>query len=288
MPAFAGMTKFRTYYKIIKIDNFMPDCYICTKLTLYCNLRVNPLRKFRSYNLNTERIIKMNTGPDQNKLLRQNYQLFSSFYRGRTDQVAVKKDGVYSVVSGGFTFERFKEHVELINTYALYQMDDNGDVSFCLFDLDVLPRKQDWSVLVKKIALEKEKTKQVIKTLYDFGFKRENILIEFPTVGYHLLLSFTNPTPATVVKEFVRMTLEKSGLADTPFYPRTTDKGSTGDRIQLPFRTNTNTGKRANLLTDIDSFDPENYDPAPDFSPLEKVTPIAGERIVKLVENSTL
>ena len=122
-----------------------------------------------------------------------------------------------------------------------------------------------------------------MNTLYHFGFKRENILIEFPTVGYHLLLFFTHPTPATVVKEFVRMTLEKSGLSETPFYPRTTEKGSYGDRIQLPFRINNNTGQRANLIAELDSFDPENYNPAPDFSPLEKITPIDSGRIIRLV-----
>ncbi|MFC1814722.1 hypothetical protein ACFL0M_02035, partial [Thermodesulfobacteriota bacterium] len=194
-------------------------------------------------------------------LLEKEYHLFSQCYRGREDFAAIRKGDSYSQISGGLTYERFREHLELVNTYALYQMDDNGDVLFCLFDLDVLPRKQEWSVLVKKIAVEKEKTLRVITTLLTFGIKKENILIEFPTVGYHLLLFFSNPTPAAIVKKFVQMMLGKSGLAETPFYPRSVTKGTYGDRIQLPFRMNNNTGRRSNLVTDIESFDPEEYDP---------------------------
>ncbi len=213
------------------------------------------------------------------------YQLFSKCYRGREDFVAVRKNGSYEQIAGGLTYERFQEHIELVNTYALYQMDASGNVSFCLFDLDVLPRKQEWEILVKKIALEKEKTRRVIQTLLSFGIKKENILIEFPTVGYHLVLSFSNPTPATIVKRFVEMTLEKSGLTDTPFYPRNVQAGTFGDRVQLPFRINNNTGRRSNLVKDLESFDPEDYDQTPDFTLLEKVSPVESGLITQLVEN---
>jgi len=211
------------------------------------------------------------------------YELFSKCYRGRTDWVGLRKNGTYERVSGGLTYERFKEHMELVNTYALYQMDASGKVSFCLFDLDVLPRKQPWEVLVEKIALEKEKTRRVIKTLLSFGIQTENMLIEFPTVGYHLVLSFSETLPAADVKQFMQLTLTESGLTDTPFYPRTAEAGTLGDRVQLPFRINNNTGRRSNLITDLESFDPENYNQTPDFTPLETIKPVAADLISGLV-----
>ena len=214
-----------------------------------------------------------------NHSLEKTYRLFMKIYRGREDCAAVKKAGAYSQVPGGLTFERFREHISLTNTYAIYQMDPSGNVSFCLFDLDVLPRKQEWRILKDKIVMEKEKTLRLINTLASVGIQRENILMEFPTVGYHLILCFTRPIPAVKVKRFMESTLLQSGLAKTPFYPRSVEAGTAGDRIQLPFRMNTNTGRRANLISDLDSFDPENYDPEPDFSPLENVRPVDAELI---------
>lgn len=215
-----------------------------------------------------------------NHSLEKAYRNFTKIYHGREDCAAVKKEGAYSQVPGSLTFERFREHVNLINTYAIYQMDPSGNVSFCLYDLDVLPRKQEWRILKDKIVLEREKTLRVISTLASVGIQRENILMEFPTVGYHLILYFTRPIPAVKVKRFMESTLKQSGLAETPFYPRSVEAGTTGDRIQLPFRMNTNTGRRANLISDLVSFDPENYDPEPDFSPLEGVKPVDADLIL--------
>ena len=219
-----------------------------------------------------------------NQSLEKAYRLFITIYRGREDCVAVKKEGSYAQIPGGLTFERFREHVNLVNTYALYQMDPGGNVSFCLYDLDVLPRKQEWPVLKDKMALEKEKALRVMGTLASVGIQRENILLEFPTVGYHLILCFTRPLPAVKVKRFMLSTLNRSGLTETPFYPRSVDAGTTGDRIQLPFRVNSNTGRRSNLISDLISFDPENYDPEPDFSPLEKIKPVDADRVLKLTD----
>jgi len=216
-------------------------------------------------------------------LWQQEYDLFSKCYRGRTDWVGRRKDGTYERVSGGLTYERFREHMELVNAYALYQMDASGKVSFCLFDLDVLPRKQPWEVLVEKIALEKEKTRRVIKTLLSFGIQTENMLIEFPTVGYHLVLSFSEPLAGIIVKNFMQLTLAESGLTDTPFYPRSVEAGTLGDRVQLPFRINNNTGRRSNLITDFESFDPQNYSQTPDFSPLKRMRPVTADLIRGLV-----
>jgi len=212
-------------------------------------------------------------------LLENAYPLFTKIYRGRSDCAAVKKAGTYTQIPGGLTFERFREHVSLINTYSIYQMDPSNNVSFCLYDLDVLPRKQEWNALKDKIVLEKEKALRVIATLAAAGIQRENILLEFPTVGYHLILYFTRPIPAVQVKRFMQLTLNRSGLSETPYYPRSVEAGTTGDRIQLPFRINTNSGRRSNLISDLDSFDPENYDPEPDFSPLEKVKPVDADLI---------
>ena len=222
---------------------------------------------------------------NRNSLLNKEYRLFSRFYRGREDCVAIRKEGAYSQISGKFTYERFRQHIGLVNTYALYQMVDSGNVLFCLFDFDVLPRNQPWKVLVKKIPLEKEKTQSAIKTLVTFGINKENILIEFPTVGYHLLLFFSKPTPAFIVKKFMQMTLAKCGLSETPFYPRKVEKGTYGDRIQLPFRINNNTRRRSNLVKDIESFDPEDYDQTPNFIPLEQIKPVESNLIIRLVEN---
>lgn len=214
-----------------------------------------------------------------NPSLEKAYREFIKIYRGREDCAAVKKEGAYTQIPGGLTFERFREHVNLINTYAVYQMDPSGKVAFCLYDLDVLPRKQEWRILKDKIALEKEKALRLIDTLASAGIQREHILMEFPTVGYHLILYFTRPIPACTVKRFMETTLRQSGLAETPFYPRSVEAGTLGDRIQLPFRTNTNTGRRSNLIRDLESFDPEHYDPQPDFSILEGVKPVDADLI---------
>jgi hypothetical protein len=215
----------------------------------------------------------------------QEYELFSKWYRGRADWVGKRKNGTYEQIAGGLTYERFKEHMELVNTYALYQMDDFGKVSFCLFDLDVLPRQQpSWEVIVEKIALEKDKTRQAIRTLLSYGIKKENMLLEFPTVGYHLVLSFSEPLPATLVKNFMQKALADSGLTETPYYPRTVEKGALGDRVQLPFRINKNTGRRSNLIADFESFDPQNYNQTPDFTPLKNIKPVPADLISGLVQ----
>jgi hypothetical protein len=59
-----------------------------------------------------------------------------------------------------------------------------------------------------------------------------------------------------------------------PFYPRNTEEGLYGDRIQLPLRVNRNTSRRSNFIRDLEAFDPEHYETDPDFSVLEEVEPI--------------
>ncbi len=57
--------------------------------------------------------------------------------------------------------------------------------------------------------------------------------------------------------------IDKSNLTETRFYPRKAEPGTYGDVVQLPFRKNDNTGRRSNLIKDLESFDPENYDEMP-------------------------
>ncbi|HSH70125.1 MAG TPA: hypothetical protein VK997_09410, partial [Deferrisomatales bacterium] len=121
------------------------------------------------------------------------HALFSKVYRGREDVVGIWRDGGYTPLPGGLDQGRLQEHLNLENTYALYPVDDLGRVSFALFDLDVLPRRQDWSVMRAKIESEREKTLRLIQTLLALGLHRENLLLEFPTVGFHLVLHFTEP-----------------------------------------------------------------------------------------------
>lgn len=217
---------------------------------------------------------------------KKRHQLFVRLYRGREDRVGMRKEGTYVPLEGGLHFERFMEHMELTNTYALYLMDDEGRVSFSLFDLDVFPRKQEWDVLLEKFALEREKARKVMDTLSGIGITEENILVEFPTVGYHLVLFFSEPLSAAIVKKFMHMVLEKSGLSTTPFYPRNIEKGTYGDLVQIPFRMNQNSGRRSNLVRDLNAFDPASYNPEPDFLPLENVKPVKSSLIAQVVDNA--
>ena len=132
----------------------------------------------------------------KNNVSEKYYNLFMQLYRGREDQIAIRKDDGYHPIPGGFSYDRFSEHIQLINTYALYNLDEMGRVSFSLFDLDAFPRKLKWEMLLDKIAVEKDKTRRVIDFLLKSGFNEENFLIEFPTVGYHLILPFSEPVPA--------------------------------------------------------------------------------------------
>jgi hypothetical protein len=110
----------------------------------------------------------------------------------------------------------------------------------------------------------------------EMGLKRENMLLEFPTVGFHLFIFFKDPVPAADVKRLMMRVLEKLQLTHMPFYPRKIEEGPHGDRVQLPLRINRNTSKRSNFIRDLRAFDPEHYETDPDFSVLEEVEPIDG------------
>ena len=206
----------------------------------------------------------------------RNYETFARLYRGRHDIIAEQnEEGEYQAIPGeGLTFERFLDQVSLQKTYAVYNLDDSKRVSFGLFDADVFPRKQDWPKLLVGIEKKKEETLRIMNLLMEMGLKRENILLEFPTVGYHLLIFFKDPVPAKDVKTLMKTVLEKLQLTEMPFYPKKTEKGPYGDRVQLPLRVNRNTSRRSVFVRDLKTFDPERYEAEPDFSVLEEVEPV--------------
>ncbi len=222
---------------------------------------------------------------EDGELWQKRYKTFVRLYRGRDDIIAEQKDGKYLPVEGaGLTFERFLDHIHLKKTYAIYNMDDLKRVSFGLFDVDVLPRKQGWSAIRPEIDGKRKESLRIIDTLLNMGLNRRNTLVEFPTVGFHILVFFKDPVPATKVKRFMEQVLEKGDLTQIPFYPRKIEDRPYGDRVQLPLRINLNTLMRSNFIQDLEHFDPEHYRETPDFSVLEEVEPIDATWVNRWVE----
>jgi len=210
----------------------------------------------------------------EEEIWRYRYEIFTHLFKGRNDVIAEHRDGKYSSVEGaGLTFERFLDHVRMNETYACYNKSDEGTVNFGLFDVDVSDRDRGWDAILPEIEGKRKETSLIMKTLIDMGLERQNMLLEFPTVGFHLFIFFASPVPAKALKSLMGFVLKRSDLEKMPFYPRKVD-APWGDRIQLPLRINRNTSKRSNFIHDLESFDPEHYDSEPDFSVLEKVAPI--------------
>ncbi len=209
------------------------------------------------------------------------YKSFIRLYRGRDDVIAEQgEDGRYSSVEGeGLTFERFLDHIHLRKTYAIYNMDDLKRVRFGLFDVDVFPRNQKWKDLLPGIEEKRKETFEIMNSLMEMGLKRAQMLVEFPTVGFHLLIFFENPVEAKQVKMLMEKVLKQTHLTHIPFYPKEISGSPWGDRIQLPLRINRNTSKRSNFVKDLETFDPEHYDDNPDFSVMEEVEPVPDEWI---------
>lgn len=208
------------------------------------------------------------------------YEAFTRLYKGRDDVIAARmgKDGEYVDLTGaGLTFDRFCEHVQMKNTYALYNLDDQGRVSFALFDVDVFPRDQGWEKLLLSMDEKRQETKRIMHTLYGMGLERRNLLVEFPTVGYHLLLFFAQPVPGTSVKRIMKRVLNEANVDKIPFYPKKIEGSRWGDRVQLPLRINLNTSRRSTFVRDLDAFDPEHYDAEPDWTILDEVQPVSPE-----------
>ncbi len=211
------------------------------------------------------------------------YKSFIRLYQGRNDVIAEQKeDGQYIPLQGeGLTLERFLDHIHLSKTYAIYNMDDLKRVHFGLFDVDVFPRNQKWKDLLPGIEEKRKETFEIMNSLMEMGLKRAQMLVEFPTVGFHLLIFFKNPVEAKQLKMLMGNVLKRSHLTHIPFYPRDIAKSPWGDRMQLPLRINRNTSKRSNFVKDLETFDPEHYDPNPDFSVLEEVESIPAEWVAQ-------
>jgi hypothetical protein len=209
------------------------------------------------------------------ELWQKRYETFIRLYRGRDDIIAELKNGKYVAVAGaGLTFDRFMDHVHLRKTYAVYNMDPQKKVSFGLFDVDVFPRDEGWAKILPSLEEKRAETALIVKALMEMGLEHNNILIEFPTVGFHVLLFFKDPLPAKALKTLMGNVLQRCNLTHIPFYPRKIEDRPYGDRVQLPLRINRNTSKRSNFVRDLNSFDPEHYDDNPNFSVLEDVVPI--------------
>src|SRR4030042_490273 len=86
-----------------------------------------------------------------------------------------------------------------------------------------------------------------------------------------MLMFFRNPVGAKQVKMLMEKVLKRSHLTHIPFYPKKIEESPWGDRIQLPLRINRNTSRRSNFIRDLETFDPEHYDPNPDFSVLDGI-----------------
>jgi hypothetical protein len=225
----------------------------------------------------------------EERMWRSRYELFARLYKGRDDVIAEHRDGEYAPVEGsGLTLERFLDHVRLKKTYAVYNKDNAGMVNFGLFDVDVFPRDKGWAPILAAMGEKKKETALIIQTLADMGLERRNLLIEFPTVGFHLFLFFDNPVPAKALKSLMGFVLKRSGLEKIPFYPRKVEGSPWGDRVQLPLRINRNTSRRSNFIHDLESFDPEHYDNEPDFSVLEEVVPIDSAWVLNMMDKYAL
>jgi hypothetical protein len=215
---------------------------------------------------------------------RSRYESFVRLYKGRNDVIAERRGEEYVAVHGaGLTFERFLDHVQMKKTFALYNKDDHGNVSFGLFDVDVFPRDQGWDKLLASMDEKKQETTRIMQVLMDMGLEPRNLLIEFPTVGFHLLLFFDAPVSGKLLKTLMRFVLQRSDVP-TPFYPRKLDE-PWGDHVQLPLRVNRNTGRRSNFVRDLQAFDPQNYSEEPDFAVLEQIVPIDSNWVQKMIDH---
>ena len=220
----------------------------------------------------------------EGNMWRRRYEAFVRLYKGRDDVIAERQNGEYVALQGaGLTFERFLDHVFMKKTYAVYNKDDAGRVNFGLFDVDVLQRGRGWDAILPELEEKRRETALIMQTLVGMGLQRRNMLLEFPTVGFHLLIFFDNPVPAKALKTVMRFVLQRSGLEQVPSYPKKTEQAR-GDRVQLPLRINLNTSKRSNFIRDLDSFDPAKYDDEPDFSALEEVVLIDAKWVPRMME----
>lgn len=185
-----------------------------------------------------------------------------------------QRDGSFKTLPGGFTYERFLEQVAQTNIYGAYNLDAEGNVGFIMYDMDVFPRlKETWEQLVPKLRAKREQVRALVSALGQLGVLGDQVLVEFPTVGFHVVLPFAEPIPVREAKAFGRLVRDRAGLRhETPFYPH--EVSGYGDMVRLPLRLNDLTGRRSNFVRDVLTFEPATYDETPDFTPLERLRPI--------------
>lgn len=204
----------------------------------------------------------------------EDYRHFARLYRGRDDVIGEQAPGgSFSDRPGGLTPERFRAHLSGEATYAIYNKLEGGDVAFALFDLDVTDKSVPWETMCRNLEAEQAQALRLQSLLRRLGLAPENMLVEFPTVGYHLLLFFDRPAPADRVKGLMGELLKAAGLPSRPYYPYATDTPR-GDMVRLPLRTNLYTGRRSIFLDDLAAFDPARYEPTPNLQVLRGIRPI--------------
>lgn len=219
---------------------------------------------------------------------RQCYELFVARYRGRQDVIGFQgTDRSFHPMKGRLNYQRFRQHLKGICSYAIYNREDIGCVNFVLFDLDVLPRSpRPWEQWLEALATKKQQAQALMSTLETMGISPNQVMVEFPTVGFHVLLFMAKPLPAPNVKLFAHLARERAGLRfETPFYPH--EIMGRGDLVPLPLRHNLITGRRSNFVRDLSTFDPANYSEEPDFAPLEMVKPVSSETIQSSIDALT-
>ena len=222
------------------------------------------------------------------KQWRQRYELFVARYHGRQDAIGLQcPDRTFHPVRGGLSYRRFRQHIRGSSTYAIYNRDDTGGVSFNLFDLDVFPRvPRPWEQWMEALSIKKKQAQALLNALEAMGISLNQVMVEFPTVGFHVLLFMAEPLPAPKAKLFAHLARDRAGLRfETPFYPSET--GGRGDLVPLPLRRNQITGRRSNFVRDLSTFDPSNYSEEPDFVPLETVNPVSSETIQSSIDALT-
>lgn len=204
----------------------------------------------------------------------EDYRHFTCLYRGRDDVIGEQQpDGSFSDRPEGLTAERFRAHLRGEATYAIYNKLEGGTVAFAYFDLDVADKSIPWQTMCRNLEAERTQALRLQALLLSLGLAPENLLVEFPTVGYHLLLFFDRPAPAERVKALMATLLRTSGLPARPYYPYATE-APRGDMIRLPLRTNLNTGRRSIFLADLATFDPARYEETPNLHLLRRVRPL--------------
>lgn len=190
---------------------------------------------------------------------------FARLYRCRDDIIGrQQRSGEFVDCPGPLTPQRIEAHLNGGDAYAVYNLLDGKRVTFALFDLDGDDKSAPWPAMWQKLDKEKSQALKLRSLLLRLGLAPENILVEFPTVGYHLTFFFYRPWLAEEIKLLVGKLLREAGLRPRPFYPHQVNQ-ERGDLIRLPLRRNRHTGRQSIFVEDLAAFDPARYEPDPNL-----------------------